>query len=63
MAVIRNTFMLVSILVFATSCATVQEKKALYDWNEESRKWTRSDTEDVNLPELDESARLDDYIL
>lgn len=63
MAVIRNTFMLVSILVFATSCATVQEKKALYDWNEESRKWTRSDTEDVNLPELDESASLDDYIL
>lgn len=63
MEMIRNTFMLISIVVFATSCATVQERQALSEWNKEARKWTSGDPEDVRLPELNEDAPLDDYIL
>ena len=63
MTIIRNTFMLIGVLVLATACVTVQEKLALPEWNEEVRRWTRSDVENVDLPELDEDALLDDYVL
>ncbi len=63
MKIIRNTFVLVCVFVLATACATIQEKKAFSDWNEEARKWTRIDVEDVDLPDLDEKASLDDYVL
>ena len=63
MTIIRNTSILIGVFVLATACATVQEKQALSEWNKEARKWTRSDLEDVDLPELDENASLDDYML
>jgi outer membrane protein TolC len=62
-AMILKTIMLVGILVLSTGCATVQEKQALSEWNEEATKWTSSDTEDMHLPDLNENASLDDYIL
>ena len=63
MKIIRNAFTLICAFVLATACATVQQKQAFSEWNEEARKWTRSDVEDVDLPELDENASLDDYML
>ncbi len=63
MTIIRNAFTLMSFFLLATGCATVEERQALSDWKEEGRKWTVSDSTDVHLPELNESASLDDYIL
>ena len=53
MKIIRNAFVLICVFVLATACATVQEKQAFSDWNEEARKWNHTDQEDVDLPELD----------
>jgi len=63
MTITRNALMLICVFVLATACAAVQEKRAAPEWNEEVRKWTRSDVEEVDMPELDESASLDDYVL
>ncbi len=63
MTIIRNTFMLIGVFMLAAACTTVQEKQAFSDWNKEARKWTRSETENIDLPELDENASLDDYVL
>ena len=63
MSIIRNSLVLIGVFVLAAACATVQEKQAYSDWNEEARKWSETDREDVDLPELDENASLDDYVL
>jgi cobalt-zinc-cadmium efflux system outer membrane protein len=63
MIIIRNAFMLISLLIFATACATVQEKKAFSDWREENRKWSSPEDGDIELPELGETSTLDDYVL
>ena len=63
METIRNPFTLICAFVLATACATVQEEQAFSDWNKEAQRWSYSDTEEVPLPELDESASLDDYVL
>ena len=63
MKIFRNAFTLIGAFVLATACGTFQEKQVFSDWNQEARKWSRSETEEVRLPELDESASLDDYVL
>jgi outer membrane protein TolC len=63
MVLIRNAFMLISLLIFATACATVQERKAFSDWREENRKWSSPEDGDIELPELGETSTLDDYVL
>ncbi|MBN1833952.1 MAG: TolC family protein [Deltaproteobacteria bacterium] len=63
MTIIRNTFVLICVFVLSTACATVQENQAFSNWNEEALKWNRTDEENVHLPELDENASLDVYVL
>jgi cobalt-zinc-cadmium efflux system outer membrane protein len=63
MRITRNLLVLIGVFVLVTACATVQEKQAFSDWNEEARKWSRTVEEDVDLHELDENASLDDYVL
>ena len=63
MTIFRNMSVLIGVLVLAAACASVQEKQAFSDWNEEARKWTYNDQEDVDLPDLNENASLDVYIL
>jgi cobalt-zinc-cadmium efflux system outer membrane protein len=63
MIIIRNAFMLISLLIFASACATVQERKAFSDWREENRKWSSPEDADIDLPELGETSTLDGYVL
>ena len=63
MTIVRSVFVLICVFVLTTTCVTAKRKQPLSEWNEDARKWTHSDTEEVLLPELDESASLDDYVL
>lgn len=63
MIIIRNAIILVSILILAAACTTVQERKAISDWNDEALRWKRGDVEGVNLPEINENTTLDDYVI
>ena len=63
MSIIRNSLVLIIILVLAAGCATVQEKRAFSDWKEEGQRFSGNGVEDENLPELGENATLDDYVL
>jgi cobalt-zinc-cadmium efflux system outer membrane protein len=59
----RYSFVLFGIFVLAAGCASIQEKQAFSAWEEESRKWAENEAGDTHLPELDENAALDDYVL
>jgi cobalt-zinc-cadmium efflux system outer membrane protein len=59
----RYSFVLFGIFVLTAGCASIQEKQAFSAWEEESRKWAENEAGDTRLPELDENAALDDYVL
>jgi cobalt-zinc-cadmium efflux system outer membrane protein len=59
----RYTFILIGVVVIAAGCASVQERQAFLVWQEESRKRVENHAGDTQLPELDESATLDEFVL
>jgi len=63
MSIIRNNFVLITILVLAAGCATTQERQAFSEWKKESQKFSNSSIDDANPPDLTENATLDDYVL
>ena len=63
----RQILIIIYILVITGpllgGCASVQEKRALSDWRMENPKWAGNNAGDLPLPDLNEKATLDDYIL
>ena len=60
---ILNMIMMGAVVLIFSGCASVQERKALSEWEEENNRFSDSDMEDVPLPELGETSTLDDYVL
>ncbi len=60
---ILNIFKMIIVAIFLLSgCATVQERQAVSDWNKEQIKYAGNGEEEVNLPELEKDATLEDYV-
>ncbi len=62
---ILSIFMMIAITFLLYGCSTVQERKALSEWKQESRSFSSREIRDianVHLPKLGENATLDDYI-
>lgn len=60
---ILNIFKMIVLVIFLLSaCATVHERQAVSDWNKEQIRYAGNGVEEVNLPELEKDAALEDYV-